>query len=288
MPFQHKTPGILAAEIEMHRRVHAGAFLIVEGKDDLRFWRRWRHSDCELIEGEGKDKVVNGVRRLDSRGVRGVLGVVDSDYDTFKGEDLPSTNLVATDAHDLECVLCRSQALEAVLAEHGDPSKIQRFEDDTGVAVRQSLLDRALAFGRVRLAATLWDETQVMPELRVPRFLDEMTWIVDGTALMDAVVARSGRDRETWENRVISFAGADPWFVARGHDMVEILRIGLRKVLGDIGTTVGRDDIARDLRLAVSREYLEATGLWAGVRTWQDINHPYAILPTSPPHGPNP
>ena len=75
----------LAAEIEMHRRVHAGAFLVVEGKDDLRFWRRWRHSDCELIDGEGKDKVVNGVRRLDSRGVRGVLGVVDSDYDTFKG-----------------------------------------------------------------------------------------------------------------------------------------------------------------------------------------------------------
>ena len=278
MPFQHKTPGILAAEIEMHRLAHAGAFLVVEGKDDLRFWRRWHQSHCELVDGEGKKNVVNGVRRLDSRGVRGVLGVVDSDYDMFRGEDLPSANLVATDAHDLECVLCRSQALEAVLAEHGDPSKIRRFEDGTGVAVRQSLLDRALVFGRVRLAATLWNETQVMPELRVPRFLDEETWIVDGTALMDAVVARSGRDRETWRNRVASFAGVDPWFVARGHDMVEILRIGLRKELGNMGATVGRDDIARDLRLAVSREYLEATGLWAGVRTWQDINHPYAIL----------
>ena len=278
MPFQHKTPGILAAEIEMHRRVHAGAFLVVEGKDDLRFWRRWRHSDCELVDGEGKDKVVNGVRRLDSRGVRGVLGVVDSDYDTFRGEDLSSPNLVATDAHDLECVLCRSQALEAVLTERGDPSRIRRFEDDTGVAVRQSLLDRALVFGRVRLAATLWDDTQVMPELRVPRFLDEETWIVDGAALMDAVVARSGRDRETWENRVASFAGADPWFVARGHDMIEILRIGLRKVLGNMGAAVGRDDIAKDLRLAMSREYLEATRLWVGMRAWQDINHPYAIL----------
>ena len=278
MPFQHKTPGILAAEIEMHRLAHAGAFLVVEGRDDLRFWRRWRHSYCELVDGEGKKNVINGVRRLDSRGVRGVLGVVDSDYDTFRGEDLPSANLVATDAHDLECVLCRSQALEAVLAEHGDPSKIRRFEDGTGLAVRQSLLNRALVFGRVRLAATLWDDTRVMPELRVPRFLDEETWIVDGAALMDAVVARSGRDRETWRNRVASFASADPWFVARGHDMVEILRIGLRKVLGNMGATVGRDDIARDLRLAVSREYLEATGLWAGVRTWQDVNRPYAIL----------
>lgn len=278
MPFQHKTPGILAAEIKLHRQVHAGAFLVVEGKDDLRFWRRWRSPDCELIDGEGKDKVVDGVRCLDSRGVRGVLGVVDSDYDTFRGEELPSTNLVATDAHDLECVLCRSQALEAVLAEHGDPSKIRRFEDDTGMAVRQSLLDRALVFGRVRLAATLWGDTQVMRELHVPRFLDEETWIVDGTALTDVVVARSGRDRETWKNRVASFAGADPWFVARGHDMVEILRIGLRKVLGNLGAAVGRDDIASDLRLAVSRECLEATGLWAGVRAWQDINHPYAIL----------
>ena len=246
MPFGHKTPDILATEIKMHRQVHSGAFLVLEGKDDVRFWRPRRHEHCELVDGEGKPNVVGALHRLDSRGFKGALGLVDSDYDKFISGEPLSANLVATDAHDLECVLCRSKALDAVLAEYGDASKIKRFEDATGTDVRQALLDRALIFGRVRLAATLWDTTEVMPENSVPRFVDEESWSVDTDALISAVVARSALDRKAWQDRIEELLDEAPWFVARGHDMVEILRIGLRHVLGDIGT-VG-DGIASGLR----------------------------------------
>ena len=49
----HKSPGTLAAEIKMLRTSHGGAFLILEGKDDIRFWRPRRHATCDLIDGEG-------------------------------------------------------------------------------------------------------------------------------------------------------------------------------------------------------------------------------------------
>ena len=229
------------------------------------------------MDGEGKPNVVGALHRLDSRGFKGALGLVDSDYDKFISGEPLSANLVATDAHDLECVLCRSKALDAVLAEYGDASKIKRFEDATGTDVRQALLDRALIFGRVRLAATLWDTTEVMPEISVPRFVDEESWSVDTDALISAVVDRSALDRKAWQDRIEELLDEAPWFVARGHDMVEILRIGLRHVLGDIGT-VG-DGIASGLRLAMSREWLEATGLWEGIRAWEDVNPPFAVLP---------
>jgi len=177
MPCGYKTPDILANEIEMHRQIHAGAFLVLEGKDDLRFWRARHHENCELVDGEAKINVVRALRLLDSRRFKGALGLVDSDYDTFRSGEQLSPNLVATDAHDLEWVLCRSKALEAVLAEHGDASKISRFEDAEGTGVRQALLDRALVFGRVRLAATLWYETDAMRHIRVQRFLDESNWL---------------------------------------------------------------------------------------------------------------
>ena len=280
MPFGHETPGVLASEILMLRQTHAGAFLVLEGKDDLRFWRPRHHKHCELVDGRGKPNVVGALHRLDSRGFEGALGLVDSDYDTFTPSKPLSANLVTTDAHDLECVLCRSEALDAVLAEHGDASKIKRFEDVGGNDVRQALLNRALVFGRVRLAATLWDETQVLRDVRVPRFVDESSWCVNADALFTTAASSSSRNREAWQHRTDDFLHEDPWFVVRGHDMIEILRIGLKHVLGDLRPSVGTKGIARELRLAMSREWLEATGLWKGIQVWEDVNPPFAVLPT--------
>ena len=155
MPKGNKTPGILATEITMNRMSHDGAFLVVEGNDDVRFWTPTsrRHADCELVDGEGKQNVIGGIQKLDAAIFPGVLGIVDSDYDPLNGMGIGSDNLLLTDAHDLECLLCRSSALDMVLAEHGNRSKIERFENETGDDVRTGLLERALVFGRLRWAA---------------------------------------------------------------------------------------------------------------------------------------
>ena len=150
MPIGHKTPDILVNEIKMHRTSHNGLFLIVEGNDDVRFWTPRHHADCELVDGEGKQNVIGGIQRLDSTSFAGVLGIVDSDYDTLNGTSIESENLLATDAHDLECLLCRLSALDKVLAEYGSRPKIERFENEAGADVRTGLLERALIFGRLR------------------------------------------------------------------------------------------------------------------------------------------
>ena len=279
VPFGHKTPDVLANEIEMHRQVYAGSFLVLEGKDDLRFWRARHHERCALVDGEGKQNVVGALRRLDSHGLKGALGLVDSDYDTFRSSEPLSANVVTTDAHDLECVLCRSKALDFVLAEHGDTSKIKRFEDAEGADVRQALLDRALVFGRVRLAAILWRENKALHQVRVQRFVDEKSWRVDRDDLLKTVAKESSRDREAWEDRTDQLLHEDPWFVARGHDMVEILGIGLRRVLGDLPMSKGVQAIASGLRLAMERDCLEATGLWKEIRAWEVRNPAFSVLP---------
>lgn len=282
MPFGHKTPEILANEIELHRDlhdVHAGAFLVLEGKDDLSFWRERRDRRCELVDGEGKPNVVGALHHLDRRGFKGALGLVDSDYDTFMSNEPPSANLVATDAHDLECVLCRSKALDLVLAEHGDASKIRRFEDAAGTDVRQALLERALVFGRVRLAATLWSDAEAMRQVQIPRFVDETNWRVDADNLLTTVAKASTQNRETWQSRIAEMLYEDPWFVVRGHDMLKILRIGLRRVLGDLPPSSGVQALVSGLRLAMARECLEATGLWKGIRAWEGRNPAFSVLP---------
>ena len=279
-PFGHKTPAVLANEIVMQRQVHPGAFLVLEGRDDVRFWKPRRHRHCELLDGEGKQNVIGALQRLDEQGFQGALGLVDSDYDTFSSSEPLSANLVATDAHDLECVLCRSAALDVVLREHGDSARIRGLEDEEGTDVQQALLDRALVFGRIRLAAALWREGEAVRGIRVPSFVCERTWRVDADALLTTVVRRSTRNQEAWQTRANELLQEDPWFVVRGHDMLQILCIGLRSVLGDLPVTVGVKGIASALRRAMARECLEATGLWKGIRTWEARNSPFAVLPS--------
>jgi len=102
--------------------------------------------------------------------------------------------------------------------------------------------------------------------------------LVDAEALIDTVADCSAGDRRAWQSRTDDFQHEDPWFVVRGHDMVEILRIGLRRVLGDMPRTIGVKGLASGLRLAMSREWLEATGLWKGIRGWERANPPFVVL----------
>ena len=262
----------------MMRMVHDGAFLVVEGASDVRFWRTRRHDSCELVDSEGKGNVLGAVGLLDSENLPGILGVVDDDYDSLMGIVRTSRNLVATDAHDLECLLCRSAALESVLAEFGVAQRIQAFEKASRVDVRTGLLERAMVFGRLRWAAARYDLDIDFEAVRVPRFVDTDTWAVDGDALVRAVSRNgSAHDCDALSRRIAELPPADPWRVARGHDMIEILRIGLKRVLGGLAASQGREDIARVLRAAVSLDDLQRTGLYTDMRAWESADA-YLVL----------
>ena len=200
---------------------------------------------------------------------------MDSDYDFPTRPRAKSDNLLYTDAHDLECLLCRSSALDKVLAEHGDAAKIQRFER-AGIDVRTALLERALAFGRLRWAARARPAI-TLRGMAARRFVDEDTWTVDGERLIRETVSDADA-RSVIKMRLAQLPDADPWYVVHGHDTVEILRTGLRRVLGDLPTRIAAKDIAGLLRAGMTPEALRKTGLGAGVYSWQAANRPYSVL----------
>ena len=272
MPLGHKNAGVIVAEVEMERRVRDCAVLVVEGPDDIRFWDSRKYSECELVDGEGKPNVVEAVQRLDRMRVRGVLGVIDDDYDCLMGVSIDSANIVAVVPHDLESFLCQSTALDKVLAEFGEPSKIKWFENNEGVDIRTGLLDRAGVFGTIRWA-TLWCDLEIdLGQMRIPRFVDPGTWGVDRQALMQVM---AGDSEEGLRDCIDRLPEVEPWRIVRGHDVLEVLRIGLQKVLGDLKASVGVREIARVLRSAGE---LDGTEVFERIRRWEKVNRPYQVL----------
>ena len=278
MPHGYKDAGTLAVEISMSRMVHAGAFLLVEGVDDVRFWRIYKHDNCEIVDGEGKQNVIGAVKRLNDEPLDGVLGVVDDDFDSLLGVEDCIENLVAVDAHDLECLLCRSGALERVLALCGNEAKIRRFEISEGRSVRTALLNKAMQFGKLRWAITR-DRLDVEAKIiKVNRFVSRDTWNVESERLVREVARGDENVKRDLEDRVAELPGVEPWRVVRGHDVLDLLRIGLMQVLGEMNTNTSRAELFRLLCAAVTIEELQCTQMWKEICEWKAENQMYPVL----------
>lgn len=275
MPHGHKTPGIIVAEIRLTKAAGDCTVLIVEGAGDVRFWTSRKDRDCELVDGEGKPNVKKGILSLDEIGVGGVLGLIDEDYDYLMGERLESENLVCITPHDLECLLLCFTAFDSVLAEFGDSEKIYRFVEKENVDVRSALLERALVFGRVRWAAQRSGIAIPDGAINVHRFVDISTWTVNGDQLIDVIASGGGSELRQQLDQLPS---VHSWRIVRGHDVLAILRVGFRRVLGNLKSSVGGRDIARVLRSGIDAVELQATELWRDIQNWESVNPPHHVL----------
>ena len=191
--FDIKKP--IAAEIVERRSVHSGSFLLVEGSSDVKFWHEHvSRPNCLIRSAGGKPGVRIALKRLDSIGFTGILGLVDDDCDSLENRQFPSPNLVATDARDLECLLLRSPLLEKLVFELGDAEKIAVFEKQYGLTTREKLLANGLVFGRLRWLSKRMDwqlfDGSGPDELKPEAFMDRDKWNVDVERLMQKTASK--------------------------------------------------------------------------------------------------
>jgi len=273
-PFQ------LANEVRLKRTQFSGAFILVEGPTDSRFYRRFIDSDrCRLVVCFEKRLALEALEVLQSDGLPGVLGLVDSDFDILDGR-ASSANVVNCDCHDLDGMLIRSPALETVLHEHASLKKWSRFEGTFGGTVRDWLLATARCLGYLRWSSIRRNWNLTFEGLHFGRFIDATDLSLDPAALCREV--RNNSQAHHLDEKELSEAGwpgdqgHDPWQLCCGPDMVELLTIGLRR---GIGTCQGLTSelTARALRLAFSQSDFESSQLHSGLRSWEG-NTGYRVL----------
>jgi hypothetical protein len=261
----------------MTRLVHPGSFLLVEGDDDFKFWSSHRATSCELIIASGKPNLLGAIERLDRRQFAGALGVVDADFDRLVDSPYLSDNIVCTDGHDLEGLLLRSHALEKTLAELGQPNKLHRFEEN-GTSVRQALLDRGLIFGRLRWLNQYKNIGLDFTDFRPDRFVDRATWRVDEDRLFQVAADKMGVTVAKLKVSLAELEVLDPWQACQGHDLVVLLTLGLRKVLGSLKKNHGTDYVAAMLRTGFEHIWLTDTRLHKSMIAWEGRNPPFRVL----------
>lgn len=268
--------GDIISEIKMLVSDDPGAmFWLLEGVTDIRFFKPRLISKIELIDCEGKYKLLDAMRAINDSSAMSkipILGIVDNDYDWLTGFELPE-NIISTEPRDLEGILLRANCVSAVLAEFGARDAIDAFESKEGSVV-DAIRDRALVFGKIRAWNGL-NRRVCLKELKPIQFFGP-GWTYNQNRIVErAVKLLVARDAATLLKGIEELPNVEPWHYIRGHDAVDILCGGLLSVLGGRPGLTGAH-IEPVLRQSYSYAQYKKTAMHGESERWHsDKSLPY-------------
>jgi ribosomal protein L13E len=287
-----------ATEIRMLRSTFSGTFLLVEGNSDETFYKNFvDRSTCRLRVTGGKQRAIDILQILNNETApngskfAGILAIVDADFDRLESSPHQSPNLLRTDTHDLETMILQSPALDKLLAIYCSDDKLKEFGRD----VRTTLLEAGMSIGYFLWLSTSENLNLTFDGIKFKEFIDDKTLQINELKLINEVknksqpTAKSALSDPTEIQKRIAAKKKDdhdPWQVCRGHDLVEILSIGLRKALGSnkaIDVEARSDErkstLENQLMLAYEVAYFLKTQLHQGIMAWESNNQPFRVLP---------
>ena len=274
----------LANTVRMTRTLRQVAFLLVEGTSDLRVLREFVLEDsCDVLVCHGREKVLDALTRLEATGHEGVLAIVDADFDRVENRLPASPNCVVTDYRDLEVVLFESRALNKLLAERASSPKVTTFETTAGKNLREALLERANVVGCIRWANDRQGWSFDFDKLELPRYIDQSSLQLDFERVVVTLFANSARDvpvdaLRDEAQRLLGHSH-DLRHICCGHDLIELLGVGLRRTLGSsTAYETKRAFLERELRLSFDRECFENTMLYTSIRSWEQQNPNWRVI----------
>lgn len=282
------TPDRVANTIRLQRATFTGSFLLLEGSTDEKFYARF--SDllkCKLTVVSGKPSskilVIQVLAILDRDNFQGVLGIVDADFDQLEQTPERSLNLILTDTHDLETIIIQSPALDKVLAEFGSEQKVKAFDRD----IRTTLIEVSLSIGYLRWVSQLDKLNLTFEDIEFKKFVNDRTLKLTEIDLIKTIQNKSQNKpqyiavkAEDLKERINirKSNNYDPWQVCCGHDMVEVLSLGLQKAIGTYNSNEVKPEVLeRNLRLAYEEAYFLNTQIYKSVVAWENCNQQYKV-----------
>lgn len=275
----------IANQIRLRRSTYSGTFLLVEGSLDKTFYERFVDKlACVLVITSGKpsskQRAIEILEILEKSNFQGVLAIVDADFDRLQNAPYTNPNLLRTDTHDLETMLIQSPALEKVVAEFASEEKITKLNQD----IRELLLSVGVQLGYLRYISQSDGLNLTFEGITFSKFIDDKQWQFNELKLIQEVKNKSQafnlKDEEIQQRLIREKSNNhDYWQICCGHDLVEILSVGLRKAIGtNNATDVEANSLERNLRLAYEAVYFCKTQLYSEIRLWETDNQPFQVL----------
>ena len=191
-----------------------------------------------------------------------------------------SQNLVMPEHHDLIMMLVSSPALDRILTELGSRNKLKAFEED----VLEALIDRALPVGYLRLYSMREELCLQFRGQKYSDWIDLTSFVANTEKLIETVKNYSQRhdlSSSVLDDAIKELQGSkhDPYEICNGTDVIEILSIGLRRVLGNKNAKeVEGEKLKSLLRVAYSDQHFCSSNLRRDIEKWQRQKPTFQVL----------
>lgn len=283
---EYHNPHDIANTVRMMRPLFTGTVVLVEGDTDARVYGKFTDSEkCQVMPTFGKSNALGALDILRKDNRDGVVSIIDSDFWALDGIEPDDDNVFVTDTHDLETMIISSPAFDAVLAEFGSRTRIEKLKRP----ITEIIVEAAQPIGYLRWLSSPKKDNLYLSfrDVDIPAIIDRSGKpITVNIGLMLKILRKTSRGAPFNISRVrkkldtlLEEQAHDPWHVARGHDLVHILAVGLREFFGNrVGRTVTYDQIDRILRLSYGYLEFSASKLYESLKKWESDNPDYKIL----------
>ena len=268
------------------------AILIVEGNTDTKFYNSFVCKGeyvlqpdvfIDLIDANRgkKDKVIETIKKANEEGFKGIIGIIDADFDNLLEDICIVENLYRTDTHDLESLLLTSEkSLKKVLNRYYNVDHI--IKDTDVLEIQNILLENSKYIGYA-----LWCSNKYNWRINFKDFPihicinDKYKCELDLKKTFNYLIKKSSNNtlsQETIESEVNQKVSEkwDLWQVCRGKEMLRVLATYIKYNLKK--HACGPDNLRDDLILAFNEKDFMNTNLYASMKQWEQKNRYYSLI----------
>ncbi|WP_040951740.1 DUF4435 domain-containing protein [Gorillibacterium massiliense] len=285
---ENMTPERIANSI-MQDTTFPGYYVIVEGKKDYKFYRKFINENHRIKEAWGCEKAKQVLKILTERNFERKIGILDSDFSKILNDTYSQVNLFYTDFHDIEVMMLKSNAFKNVINIYCTEEKVFGFKKENNNDLLGIIFNLGTEIGLLRLANTIYDLGLIFkpekPEgnkLKYRDFINEADLSFLGHDKMIETVINYSRNRsskmkskEEILNKLIEVAQKyyDIEQLVNGHDLTNILFILMKKVLKSTnGMLCDSDSVEYSLIMSYESKYFLSTQLFMELQIWSSIN----------------
>ncbi|WP_029873962.1 DUF4435 domain-containing protein [Rhizobium leguminosarum] len=278
---RHMTAEDIAEEVRMERMVHLGSFLMVEGKTDIDRLAEFIDADnCSLVNCWGRRKLLQAFRLMTGRRRRGVVALVDADFDRIRGRMRQDPQIIYSVNHDFDLDWLAERCLTKYLLQVGDAEKVNACGGVKGIV--EKILTGLKPISAARYLNDLKQIPYKVSGVRASDHFSNFSVNIDTyvNALTENYQA-SQADTDALKTKISDTAKLqfDLMQFTNGHDFHCALGVSLQSELGDRrGAHTFGSEVELHLRLIFSEGEFLKTDLFHKMAAWDDQNPAYWIM----------
>lgn len=281
----------IAGQIVMER---AGSpnktLLLLEGEDDRFVYKNFiDKAKCDFIICYSSTALIKGISIVNSKGgINGYLGIKDADFD--KLNNFHESNILVTDGHDLENMICQSQALDNFVESRllVDSKNNKGIDSNLMHAINKDIRERLFYIGGI-LGYIQWIVIQNFREIEIKNAelleenLDNQCHINLESCVRYLKKKHNFLDESKYsEDEFIELTSQYPYHMCcNGHILVFLLE---RHLFKKITKKYLKDErkpgtlVSQNLLLAYNYEIFQKSQLFNEIRRWENQNAPFRVL----------